>query len=132
MQFAVYRDSKGKIIKAIAQTNPPCEPTYGEALAARLATSLAAVLKLTNFSLEGDSKIVIDALKIPSITVDWHIEFVIANTLSLVSSFSIWEAKKIHRSANFCVHHVAYWAVARVFSGCIPTYFPPHSFLSHL
>jgi hypothetical protein len=73
VQSAVCRDSEGKIIKAIAQTNPPCEPTYGEALTARPATSLAAVLKLTNFSLEGDFKIVIDALKTPSITVDWHI-----------------------------------------------------------
>jgi hypothetical protein len=124
---AVCRDSKGKIIKAIAQTNPPCEPTYGEALAARLAASLAVVLKLTNFSLEGDSKIVIDALKTHSITVDWHIESVIANALSLISSSSIWEAKKIYRSANFCTHHVAYWAAARVFSSCIPNYFPPPS-----
>jgi hypothetical protein len=97
----VCRDSKGKIIKAIAQTNPPCDPTYGEALAAWLAASLATILKLTKFSLEGDSKIVIDALKTPSITVDWHIETVIANALSLISSSSLWEAKKIHRSANF-------------------------------
>jgi hypothetical protein len=125
VQAAVCRDSKGKIIKAIAQTNPSCEPTYGEALAAQLAASLAAGLKLTKFSLEGDSQIVINALTTPSITVDWHIESVIANALTLIPSSSLWEAKKIHRSANFCAHHVAYWAAARVFSGCIPTYFPP-------
>jgi hypothetical protein len=125
VQAAVCRDSKGKIIKAIAQTNPPCEPTYGEALAAQLATSLAADLKLTKFSLEGDSQIVINALTTPSITVDWHIESVIANALSLISSSSLWEAKKIYKSANFCAHHVVYWVAARVFSGCIPTYFPP-------
>ena len=94
MQAAVCRDFKGKIIKAIAQTNPYCDPTFGEALAARLAASLAAFLKLTKFSLEGDSKIVIDALKTPSITVDWHIETVIANALSLISSSSLWEQKQ--------------------------------------
>jgi hypothetical protein len=112
LQAVVCRDSKGKIIKAIAQANPPCDPTFGVALAAWLAASIAASLKLTKFSLEGDSKILIDALKTPSITVDWHIETVIANTLSLISSSSLWEAKKIHRSANFCPHHVAYWATA--------------------
>jgi hypothetical protein len=94
VQAAVCRDSKGKIIKAIAQTNPPCYCTFGEALAAWLAASLEAFLKLTKFSLEGDSKIVIDALKTPSITVDWHIETVIANALSLISSSSLLEAKK--------------------------------------
>jgi hypothetical protein len=34
VQAAVCRDSSGKIVKAISQTNPPCDPTYGEALAA--------------------------------------------------------------------------------------------------
>ena len=42
VQAAVCRDSKGKIVKAIAQVNPPCDPTFGEALAARLAASLVA------------------------------------------------------------------------------------------
>ena len=70
MQAVVCRDSKGKIGKAIALTNPLCDPTYGEALVARHAASLAIFLKLTNFSLEGDSKIVIAALNSPSITLD--------------------------------------------------------------
>jgi hypothetical protein len=124
VQAAICRDSKGKIVKAISQVNPPCDPTFGEALATRLATSLAASLQLKSFSLEGDSKIVIAALTSPSITSDWHIDSVIANTLSLLTTASFWEAKKIHRSANFCTHHVAYWAATRVFSSCIPTYFP--------
>jgi hypothetical protein len=125
VQAAVCRDSKGKIVKAISQTNPPCDPNFGEALAARLAASLAASLQLQNFSLEGDSAVVVSALNNPSITLDWHIESVIANALSLIPVSSLWLATKIHRSANFCAHYVAYWAAARVFSGCIPTYFPP-------
>ncbi|XP_059450878.1 uncharacterized protein LOC132181647 [Corylus avellana] len=125
VQAAVCRDSKGHIVKAISQINPPCDPIYGEALAAQLAASLAASLKLSSFSLEGDSSVIIDALQNPSITFDWHIQSVIANSLLLLKASPLWEAKKIHRSANFCAHHVAYWAAARVFSGCIPTYFPP-------
>jgi hypothetical protein len=70
--------------------------------------NLLASLQLKFFSLEGDSKIVIAALTTPSITIDWHIDTVIANTLALLPTAFLWEAKKIHKSANFCVHHVAY------------------------
>jgi hypothetical protein len=70
--------------------------------------NLLASLQLKFFSLEGDSKIVIAALTTPSITIDWHTDTVIANTLALLPTAFLWEAKKIHRSANFYVHHVAY------------------------
>ena len=116
---------------SLSQTNPPYDPNFGEALAARLAASLAASLHMKNFSLEGDSTIVISALNNPSLTLDWHIEYVIANALSMLVASSLWLANKIHQSANFCAHHVAFWAVARVFLGCIPIYFPPF-LLSHL
>jgi hypothetical protein len=58
-QAIVCRDSKGKIIKALYQFCPPCDPLYYETQAALLATSLATSLKLGNFILEGDSSIVI-------------------------------------------------------------------------
>jgi hypothetical protein len=128
VQVAICRDSTGKIVKAISQINPPCDPNFGEALAARLAASLAASLHQKNFSLEGDSTVVISALNNPSISLDWHIEFVIANALAMIPASSLWLATKIHRSTNFCAHHVAFWAPARVFLGCILTYFPPSSY----
>jgi hypothetical protein len=127
-QAAVCRNHKGQIIKAISLISPPCSPNYGEALAAQLAASLATSLNLENFTIEGDSLIVITALQHPSITQDWLIEKVIKDTLVLLPPSSKWAAKKINRSANFCAHHVAYWAAARVYSGCIPTpspSFPP-------
>jgi hypothetical protein len=127
VQAAVCRDLTGKIIKALSQTNPPCDPNFGEAIAARLAASLAASLKLKNFSLEGDSSVVISALNNPSITFNWYIESAIANAMSMLPATSLLIAKKIHQSANFCAHHVAFWATVRVFSGCIPIYFPPFS-----
>jgi hypothetical protein len=71
VQAAVCRDSKGKIVKAISQTNPPGDPNFGEPLVARLAASLAAYLKLKKkFSLVGDSMVVIVALNNPSITLN--------------------------------------------------------------
>ena len=68
-QAAVCRDSKGHIIKAISQINPPCDANYVKALAAQLATSPAVSLKLKNFSKEGDSAVIIAALQTPTLSL---------------------------------------------------------------
>jgi hypothetical protein len=120
VQVAICRDSKGHIIKAFSQINPPCDANYGKALAAQLAISL----KLKTFSLEGDSSVIIAELQTPTLSQDWHIESVIAATLSSHLASSTWEARKVHRSANLCTHHVAFWVAAKGFSGCISIYFP--------
>jgi hypothetical protein len=65
-QAVVCRDHSGSIISACSQISPSCDLIYGEALAALLAASLAASLKLNSFSIEGDSLIVISALQAPS------------------------------------------------------------------
>jgi hypothetical protein len=72
MKAAVCRDSKGQIVKALSQINPPCDSKFGEALATQLAVSLVATLQLKIFSLEGDSSVVVATLQNPPITVDWH------------------------------------------------------------
>jgi hypothetical protein len=126
MQAAVCRDSQGLILKALSQISPQCEANFGEALAAQLAASLAVSMDLQTFSLEGDSATVIAALKTPALSQDWQINSVIAATLaSLPASFS-WETRKVHRSANFCAHQVAFWVAARGFSSCIPIFFPTY------
>jgi hypothetical protein len=124
VQAAISRDSNGFILKATSQISPPCTPNYGEAQGALLAAFLAASLHLSNFCIEGDSLIVITALQFPTLITNWHIEKLIIDTLALLRPSSKWEAKKINRSANFYAHHVAFWAAARVLSGCIPI-FPP-------
>jgi hypothetical protein len=84
VQAAVCRDSKGHIIKAISRINPPCDATYGEALAAQLAASLVVSLILKNFSLDGDSSVIIAAMLTPAFSQDWHEESVTTSTLSLI------------------------------------------------
>jgi hypothetical protein len=130
-QAAVCRDHTGSIIKVVSQISPPCSPNYGEAQGALLAATLASTLQLQHVVIEGDSQTVISALHFPALSQDWHIDQLIVDTLSLLSSTPLWEAKKINRSANFCAHHVAFWAAARVSSGsgCIPL-FPPLSSLT--
>jgi hypothetical protein len=124
-QAAVCRNSKGEIIKIITQVRPPCSPVYEEALAAQLAGVLANSLQLDHFILEGDSTIVISSLNEPALSLDWHIELVIHETLSNFQVSFLWEARKINRSANFCAHYAAYRAVARVLPGCIPSLSSP-------
>jgi hypothetical protein len=136
VQAAICRDSKGHITKALSQISPPCDANYGEALTAQLAASLAVSLGLKTFSLEGDSAVVIAALKTPTLSQDWHVNSVIAATLSSIPASSSWEVRKVHRSANFYTHHAAFWAAARGFSGCILTFFshlsPSSLFCPHL
>ena len=120
-QVVVCRNSKGEIIKIITQVRPPCSPVYGEALATQLAGVLANSLQLNLFILEGDLAIVISSLNEPALSLDWHIELVIHDTLSNFQVSSLWEARKINRSANFYVHYTAYRAATRVILGCIPS-----------
>ena len=90
----------------------PCSPHMGEALAAQLATSVTHSLSLTRFILKGDSLVVIQALNSSSSVQDWRISPVIMSSLNNIHSDSLWEARKINRSANFCAHSVARWVVA--------------------
>jgi hypothetical protein len=84
VQAVVCQDSNGSILKAISQVSLPCSPNYGEAQRALLAASLDVSLHLTNFSIEGDSLIVISALQFPAIIIDWQIEKLILDTLALL------------------------------------------------
>jgi hypothetical protein len=120
VQAAVCRNSKRKIIHMASLLSPPCQPNYGEALAAKLAVSMASSHHLDLFILEGDSQVVISALHNQSITQDWRISSLIMNTVGSISASSSWKAHKMSRSANFCAHHVARWPATRSFSGSIP------------
>jgi hypothetical protein len=63
-------------------------PNMGEALAARLATSLASSLHLKWFILEGDSQVVILALQKPNVAQDWRISSTIYNIIDSIPTNS--------------------------------------------
>jgi hypothetical protein len=71
-QAAVCRNSEGRILHMASQISSPCNPNYGEALAAKLAISLATSLHLDHFILEGDSQVVISTLRHPNVSQDWR------------------------------------------------------------
>ena len=126
-QVAVCSNFNGEIIKILTQVRPPCSFVYGEALVAQLAGVLTNSLQLDKFILEEDSTIVILSLNDPAFSIDWHIEHVMYATLSSFQVFSHWEAWKINRNVNCCVHYATYRAVARVLLDCIPSLSSPLS-----
>jgi hypothetical protein len=117
-QAAVCRDSNGVILKVLFQIRPSCSPVFGEALAAQLASDLASSMKHDQVILEGDSSVVISSLQNPFCVLDWHIDLIIQDTISSFPASSLWEARKINRSINFCTHYAAYRAAVRVLTSC--------------
>jgi len=95
-------------MKMTSRSQPNYTPNKGEALVARLATSLASSLYLKKFIPEGDSQAVILALQQPTIIQDWHIIDIIQDSLDSIPSDSSWSAWKVNRSANFSAHYVAH------------------------
>jgi hypothetical protein len=77
-------------------------------------------MKLDQVIIEGDSSVVISSLQNPSCVLDWHIDLIIKDTTSSFPASSLWEVRKINRSANFCTHYTAYRAAARVPRAAFP------------
>jgi hypothetical protein len=127
VQAAICRNSTGKIVKALYQYSPPYKDLYNEAQAALLAAALARSLNLNKFFIEGHAPTVIYSIQQPSFVVDKHLISIISSILSLMPLASLWYARNVTRSENFCSLFMAKWAAARVTSGCIPTLFTPLS-----
>ena len=89
-----------------SQISPPCFPNVGEAWAAQLACSIASSLSYDKFILEGDSKVVVHALKNPNSIRDWRISSIILDSLDSIPFTSVWEVRKIKRSSKFYTHTV--------------------------
>jgi hypothetical protein len=110
--------------------NPPCQPNMGEALAGKLAFSLAISMNLSQVIIEGDSHIVIMALQHPALAQDWRISSVINHTIDSIPPQLSWSARKVDRSTNFCAHYLAQRAAAGVTTGSIPRF--SSSYFSHV
>jgi hypothetical protein len=82
-------------------------------------------MKLNNFILEGVSHVITDALMSPALNNNAHIYHVIQETITRFPPSTLWEAKYISRSENFCALYVAYRATTRVLPGCIPSLISP-------
>jgi hypothetical protein len=127
-QAAVCHNSEGQILHMISHISS-CSPNMGKALAAQLAISLASSLFLDCLILEGDSEVVLQALKHPNSTLDWRISPIIFESLDTIHFASSWEVRNINISANFYAHLVARWAATKSHSSSIPFFSPLLSIL---
>lgn len=72
--------------------------------------------------LEGDSLMVVMALRHPTIVQTWKIADRFNDSISIILVSLFWKARKINNSANFCAYHVTYWTAAKVIDGFIYMY----------
>jgi hypothetical protein len=91
----------------VSRISLSCHSNYGETLAVRLVISLVFSLNIDRFILKCNSQVVILALQHLIISQDWHIDYVIFDTLNSITSYSIWKVRNVNKSANFCTHFMA-------------------------
>ena len=100
----VVREEKGQVIVTMSKTRlGSIEPTMGEALASFHATSLYRNLGMQQLFLEGDAKLVVDAIN--SIMSTWsRFGHIVEDTQGILQTFSRWRCGFIHREANEVAH----------------------------
>ena len=100
------------IIRTTSQISSKCLPNTSEAMTV-LAVSLASILNIKNFILEGDSLVVTLALLNPNFAQDWRISPIILEMFDFISASFSLRAHKVNRNANFCTHSIVHWAIIR-------------------
>lgn len=121
MAALICLNSTGSIIAAQTQCLPEIsDPLLAEANAILLATKLSLSMALNSLLIEGDSSIVIAALREEEPDIQWPILNAISTSLSILSSIPQWSARKISRVQNSKGHTLAQWALTHRFSDHIP------------
>ncbi|XP_065616751.1 uncharacterized protein LOC136062066 [Quercus suber] len=112
----VIRDSMGLVMASLAQRIPlPSIAIEVEALAARRVIELALEIGLNKGVLEGDSLILMNALKKNSHSLA-EFGHIIKDIQFLASQFSIISFSHVKRHCNTVAHSIARWALSFSFS----------------
>jgi ribonuclease HI len=111
----VVRNVFGEVVVALAATIPCIyDPTMAEAMGAWRATSFNCEKGLSQVVFEGDSLLVVTAVKKEEPCWSDYGQLV-EDTKSLLSSFSFVEFQHIRRDANQAAHHMAKMALSLPF-----------------
>ena len=97
-------NDRGDIVGATTQKLQCIEALQGEALAALLASRLAASLGYKLIALEEDALLVVLAINGHSLFSSWNFSNCIADISLVLSSFQSKNILKVSRSANFRTH----------------------------
>jgi ribonuclease HI len=102
----IIRDEKGQTIAAMSKTRlKNLEPTMEEAFAAFNAACLCRDLKLQHIMMEGDAKLIVDAVNSNSST--WsRFGHIIDHTQQILDDFIRWKCNHVRCEANGVVHQL--------------------------
>jgi hypothetical protein len=82
------------------------EPVMGEAIASYEATRICKELSIPKGWLEGDAKIIVDALNSDERILSRY-GHLVEDTRSILQSFPSWKCDFVHREANEAAHRLA-------------------------
>lgn len=100
------RDDRGRVIAASSKMRQGSfEPATGEALPSFHAISLCKELGIQHIWLEGDAKIIVDALNSNRCTWSRY-DYIVEDTRSILQTFPRWKCGFVHREAKEATHHL--------------------------
>jgi ribonuclease HI len=111
---AVIRDHTGEVqaVKSLTHTSL-MEPVVAEAMAARMAIQLARELGLKQIQMEGDAKVVVEAVK--SNAPDWSCWGHVTEDIRIaLQYFKGWDMSFVSRTSNQAAHTIARSASTQV------------------
>lgn len=109
---AIIRDSKGKVLEAKMQKIDLVDSLEGDAVVAKLGLELVRCQGFREVLLEGDSEIVINAIRCWPQISEWRIHTLVQQVQELGSRLQSCKAIHVYRGASSMVHHLARWAAA--------------------
>lgn len=117
------REERGKVIPTMSKTRIGLfEPAIGEALASFHAANLCRDLGIQQVWLEGDAKIIVDALNLNTST--WsRFGHIVEDTRCMLNTIPKCRCGFVHREANEATHRLAKAVSTNVsdgFGGTIP------------
>ncbi|XP_059431532.1 uncharacterized protein LOC132165040 [Corylus avellana] len=115
----VVRDHEGLVCAALSKTMDGCpDPTTAEAMGALCAMEFCRDLGLQDLILEGDSKVVVMALK--NTGPNWcSYGQVISDIVEVAHGFRSWTVEHVSREDNYAAHKMGQRAVqGRVLYSC--------------
>lgn len=103
----VVQEDRGRVIATLSKTRLGLfEPTTREALASFHAACLRRNLGIQHLFLEGDVKLVVDALN--SNTSTWsRFGHIVKDTRRILHTFLRWRCGFVHHEANDAIHRLA-------------------------
>lgn len=122
---AVLRDHSGLIDGASVQQLQVSDPLEGEVCAAQLGVAEAKRRGFNPVLVEGDSLLIINALRQFPARVDWSIHSRIGDLSHCAADFGFCGFNFVNRDANCVTHHLARWAPSQIVYGGYSAVFEP-------